>query len=517
MNARRAFLFPLLIPVTMCAQQVTVTIDLSQVLTTSHFQIGVTHTHGFWEYGNATAVENAHDLLVNGISFQNQHIMGWGAGNPEPQPGTYQWGDLDHRVELMRSIGTPMMITFCTAPGWMKDSDDWAMEEDVKDDYFADFADLCAAIADRYPDVEYFQVWNEMKGFWSSSLNNWDYKRYTTLYNTVYNSVKMARPDARVGGPYLVIQGDGGTGVGKSGQDTFAPIGSRDWAVINYWLKNKIDADFLCFDYGLIDYHDSNSYTKPEKMKLTFHFGQVVRQLREKTDLPIVISEFYSGMDHEDLEFTAANHASCFYHCILNGASLGLLWNPQQGEIDNYLFTKTDRTDGGQPTPLYHVVQAIKDHFSDGTELLTTTSSSSDVEVLASVQKTLLINKTDNTLSVNVNGTAVQLNAYKVRLMDTPTNTGVDDRPMPSSSPVAVLYSSSLPFLRIRPLSPASIRIRVFNILGEQVVEYERFINAEATLAVFQNPGVLSSGLYLVTVDGLKKSWGHKIVLLKHE
>jgi hypothetical protein len=106
--------------VNILAQNVKIEIDLSAPQIKSQFQIGVTHTHGFWEYGNLTAVERARNLLINGIAFQNQHIMGWGAGNPEPQPGILNWNDLNHRVDLMQSIGTPMIITFCTAPGWMK-------------------------------------------------------------------------------------------------------------------------------------------------------------------------------------------------------------------------------------------------------------------------------------------------------------------------------------------------------------------------------------------------------------
>jgi hypothetical protein len=517
MKSSAMLLFGLLIPLCISAQDVFVSVDLTKPMAISQFHIGVTHTHGFWEYGNSFAVDNAHDLLVDGVAFQNQHIMGWGAGNPEPQPGSFYWADLDHRIELMRSIGTPMMITFCTAPGWMKETDDWDMEADVKDDYFSDFADLCAAVADRYQDVEYFQVWNEFKGFWSNSLNNWDYKRYTTLYNAVYNAVKTVRPDAQVGGPYLVIQGDGGQALGKNGQDTFAPIGSRDWAVINYWLKNKVGADFMCFDYGLIDYHDTSVYTKSDKMKLTFQFGQIVHQLRVKTDLPIVISEFYGGSDAQDLGFTAANHASCFYHAVLNGATLGLLWNPQQGEIDNYLFTKTDNSAGGQPTPLYSVVELFNNHFSEGTQLYNTASSSDDIEALASAEKTLLINKTEKNLTVAVNGKTVQLSSYQVELMDTPANTRVQDTPSPLSSKVNVVYSSSQPFLQIRALSSVTIHVQVFNILGEKIKEFNRYIDADtnSTIPVFENSRTLPSGVYMVAVHGLERPMVRKILLQK--
>jgi len=140
MNFAVLAVFPFILPAAVSSRNVTIEIDPSVPQCVSQFRAGVTHTHGFWEYGNPETVERARGLLIDGAAFQNQHIMGWGAGNPEPQPGVFYWNDLDHRVDLMRSIG--------------------------------DFAGLCAAVAGRYPDVEYFQVWNEMKGYWSTSLNN---------------------------------------------------------------------------------------------------------------------------------------------------------------------------------------------------------------------------------------------------------------------------------------------------------------------------------------------------------
>jgi hypothetical protein len=375
---------------------------------------------------------------------------------------------------------------------------------DVKDDYVEQFAGLCAAVAERYKDVEYFQVWNEMKGYWSSSLNNWDYIRYTTLYNAVYEAVKAERPDAKVGGPYLVIQGDGAVELGKSGRDTFSPIGSRDWDVIDYWLENKKGADFFCFDYGLIDYHDTNTYTNSEKMKLTKNFGRILAQLGEKTDLPIFISEFYGGSDEIDRQFTAANHASCYYHAILNNASLALVWNPQEGEIDNFLFTQTERSDGGQPSAHYSVVKAINDHFSKGTQLYHVTSSSDDIDVLSSAEKTLLINKTENSLAVDVDGEIVQLDRYEVRIIDTPAQTRIGDDRLPNSPDIKVIYSTSGPALQILAPFSTDIDMHVFDVLGRKVEDYHHELSARSlnTIKVFRDSAQFSSGIYFVHLRG---------------
>lgn len=405
----------------LAAEQVSV--DLTNPLLISNFEIGCTHTHYYWEYGDPTAVTRAKNLLINGhVDFQNQHIMGWGAGNPEPSPGTYSWSTLDHRINdviLAMSPNSIPVITFCTAPGWMKHTTDWIMDARVVDEHVADFADLCKKVAQRYPQVHYFQVWNELKGYWSGS--NWDYVRYTTLYNAVYDAVKSVHPDAKIGGPYIVIQGDGAVTIGRSGTDTYSPIRSQDWTVINYWLANKHGADFFCYDYSLIDYHDGLSYTEAEKMQLTHFFGSVVAQIRAvDANLPIWISEFYGGMNSDPLStFTAANHASCYYHCLINDASLALVWNPEQGEIANPLFTDTATSSGGQPTPHYYVVSAFNNYFYPGTQIYRATSSTANLEALAALDKTLLINKSSSAVTVTLDHNDIGLNGYEVKVVNT--------------------------------------------------------------------------------------------------
>lgn len=500
----------------MCqAQDVIVTVDRSKPVIVSQFQIGVTHTHGFWEFGHADAVAQAKELLDGGVLMHNQHIMGWGAGNPMPDAGTYYWNDLDRRIDLLDEFARPMVISFCTAPGWMKEADDWAMDTRVADDYFEDFASLCAEIASRYEDVVYFQVWNEMKGFWSGSLNNWDYVRYTQMYNAVYDAVMAVRPDAKIGGPYLPIQGDGAVEIGRSGRDTFVPIGSRDWTILNYWLENKRGADFICFDYGLIDYHDNNSYSQSEKMKLTKHFGLIVSQLQEVTDLPVMISEYYGGSDPEDAEFTAANHASCYAHSLVHGAQFALVWNPEQGELDNYLFTDTAEADGGQATPHYDVVEMINTYFSAGTQIVESSSSSEDLEVLAAEEKTLLINKLDVAVTVSVNGSVISVGPYEVKLIDTPENqTGVvEESHMGMSSKIQMQGSKIL----IDPAVTEILSINIYNVLGELIHSVDQEIIGSRRNEVFLDRmfSGFANGTYIIRLKSTQFSEAHKFYLAR--
>jgi hypothetical protein len=388
----------------------------------SQLELGITHTQLYWEYGNATAVARATSLLKAATGLYNQHIMGWGAGNPQPtEGGAYSWSELDHRVNLMRSLGGTMIITFCTAPGWMKTSgQDWNMEDRVADNHVTDFANLCAAVAQRYTDVKCFQVWNEMKGYWNSSMNNWDYYRYTTLYNAVYDKVKSVRPDALIGGPYLVIQGDGSNTIGLNGTNSYTPIGSRDWDVINYWLANKHGADFFCCDSGIQDYHDNNTFTEADDMALTSMWSKRETDLRSVTSLPIIWSEYYSNGSGGS-QFLAAENASMYYWMIKGDTGgkgvKALLWDPEEGEINHYIFTSTAASSGGQPTPHYAVFKNMHDYFAPGTQLVKAVSSSPNIEVLATAFHTMLINKNNTSQTVVVNGTTYTLSAYEVRIL----------------------------------------------------------------------------------------------------
>lgn len=391
-------------------EPVIVRVDRSAPAGVSHLSIGVTHTQPKWENGNPQAVARAKELLSRGLKFQNQHLMDWGTENPEPKPGVYNWASLDHRVALMRSMGATVVITLCTAPGWMKASGEdfphqtgpasWA-DDRVADNHVEDFAELSKKVVLRYPDVKYFQIWNEYKGYWDKATDNWDSVRYTDFYNAVYDAVKSVRPDAQLGGPYYPFDGPK----------------PKDWPVIDYWFQHKHGADFVCFDGWIAGYPPTrNRSEEAHKMALTDYFGKIATQFRSRTTLPIWISEFYGGWSSNP-QFTAANHASCYLHALESGVSVAMLWDAEEQKW-NYLFTSTKTAEGGQASPHYRVVNTFNNYFGPGTQLFKATISSPDVEVLASATKTLLINKRDANVAVRLNGLEVMMTAYEVRLLD---------------------------------------------------------------------------------------------------
>ena len=375
--------------------EVEISIDRGTVVLTSNFNIGVTHTGKRWEDGNGHAVERAKKLLMEGLKFHNQHLMNWGVGNPEPAPGKYNWDSLDGRMELIRSMKGIPVITFCSAPGWMNSTgDDIPREispdhwEDprVKDEYVAAYAGLCQKAALRYTDVKYFQIWNELKGYWDHSRDQWDYVRFTEFYNTVYEAVKSVRPDAWLGGPYYSWDLDP------------AP---RDWEVIDYWFAHNHGAEFVNFDGWIGGYPPSGLRSEEaKKMLRTDYFGKIAQQFRSRTTLPVWISEFYGGWS-DDPQFTAANHASCYLHALMKGVAIALLWGPSAQQW-NYLFTDTDRENGGEPSPHYEVVKIFNTFFGPGTKIVGASSSSLELEVLASPTAVYLINKRDKNIPVKL-------------------------------------------------------------------------------------------------------------------
>ena len=132
------------------------------------FEIGITHTHhDLAPWGNAASVTRAKGLLSQHIlRYQNQHIMGFGAMNPEPAPGYYNWSSLDQRIALMASTNATIVVTLCCAPDWMKgglpNHTDWSkIAVAPLPTHYQDFAELSAQVARRYPEIQYFQVWNE--------------------------------------------------------------------------------------------------------------------------------------------------------------------------------------------------------------------------------------------------------------------------------------------------------------------------------------------------------------------
>jgi hypothetical protein len=404
---------------------------------------GATHEHSDADaWNNAKAVASAKKLMQASLTYQNQQIMGWGVSDPEPSPGVYNWDDLDERVQLMRNTKAQMVLTLCCAPGWMRPhgyQDDWQnLETAPAPSHVHDFANLAVQVALRYPDVKYFQVWNELKGMWSTSpdatpgisnLNRWDYKRYTTLYNAVYDAIKAVRPDAQIGGPYVVMSSDGkASAMSDPGPSySWGTLDQRSLDVLTYWLAHKDGADFITIDGGSSNKDGvwlTNAFAAAQKFVDVYHW------IRSQPDggatLPIWWAEWYAEYPSsapQNLNYYNAVMASDEIYTIMSGASVALIWQPQgdtQGlSYPEGIWTDTSKSRGGKPTPYYYTAAALKQYFGPGTQLYKPTISSSNVTVIASAQKMMLVNHLSTPQNVVVDNKAIRLDPYQVLVTDT--------------------------------------------------------------------------------------------------
>ncbi len=440
----------------------------------SNFRTGAVLTQWSLDpFGNATAIANGKTLLKNSTYAAQQPWVGFGVDVPSTGPNTYTWGGLDKRIGptgVTSSAGIPeVTLNINAVPGWMRNEPDFGTAPDGSTyighpplpQYYDgiggdDIGDQVAAAVLHYPNVKYVTVWSEMRGLFLSSQNRWDYQRYTAIYNNIWDKVKAARPDIKIGGPYPSI-----TSSSKSGRNynsteitcgsTSCPWGwidQRDLDVIKYWLPNKHGADFLIYDIRNHHDYDDRAQGVPELVD-RFHQNDKfidmfnwVRGLNNTTypgatTLPIWANEWYSRWNTPDptlaiadqtdqgtLEQRSAVMADGLMKMVKSGIQRAFLWGPQ-GEANTPgwmhplgLFTDTRVSGGGQATLFYPVQKMINDNFSEGTQLYSVSNTNNLVSTLASATKIMLVNTSDTAQTTTVQGMNVSLAAYEVKLID---------------------------------------------------------------------------------------------------
>ncbi|MEU0413643.1 xylan 1,4-beta-xylosidase [Streptomyces griseorubiginosus] len=399
---------------------------------------GFTHTQFSADEGSSTATERVEQEIkdAGGIP-QNQHIMGWGADNPEPVKGRYDFEDLDRRVDFIRASGSTPTITLCCAPDWMKGGEagvgntDWSqasLEKAPDPAHFKDYAALAATVAKRYPDVRHFIVWNEFKGFWNNTKARWDYEGYTQLYNLVYKALKKVNPDIMVGGPYLVMDSVDPRSTDASA--TFkGPWGAMDQRILDafdYWNRNKAGADFVVVD--------GSSYTNddellPNEFAATDKFTAVSRWVREQTgNLPLWWAEYYvepadSRDEREGWSESrrVAVQAAGMIALARGGTTSAFYWNPENEkgtDCAGCLWTPTNGSGGGRKLPMFDLVSRFGKAFGPGSRYEDVSVAADDVpnvRVLATDRTVLVVNTLNRKISADIDGKRFDMQAYEVK------------------------------------------------------------------------------------------------------
>jgi hypothetical protein len=339
----------------------------------SSIAVGVAHEAASMDpWGNPAALQSAGRLLASRPVYQDQRLMGWGVGNPEPSPGVYDWNGLDRRLALIRASGGIPVITLCGAPDWMSGkpsgTTDWTqLGAAPTPAHYQDFADLAAQVARRYPDVHHFLVWSELTGFYDPTLNRWNYEGYTALYNKVYHELKRVNAANQVGGPYAVMESKANPDSTGGLQGSWGSVDHRALDVITYWLAHNWGADFIAVD-GSSEPRWSPPVT--DEFSATGKFAAVDTWLRQRTSLPIWWSEFY--VQPRGSEWTPAHQAAVLSTALgqlaTSGASVALVWGPEadllRSAYRGYLWSNTAVAGGGQASPYYNDFKNFNEAFS---------------------------------------------------------------------------------------------------------------------------------------------------------
>ncbi|MFJ2817700.1 xylan 1,4-beta-xylosidase [Streptomyces sp. NPDC087294] len=394
---------------------------------------GFTHTQYSADDGDDAATARVEQRVkgVGGLP-QDQAMMGWGADNPEPVKGRYDFGAMDQRVDFIRRSGGIPVVTLCCSPDWMKggtsgvDHTDWsqaALERAPLPEHYADFAALAATVAKRYPDVRHFIVWNEFKGFWNDARSRWDYEGYTRLYNLVYKALKKVDKNIMVGGPYLVMDSldPRSSDASPTFKGSWGAMDQRVLDAFSYWNRHKAGADFVVVD--------GSSYTNddellPDEFAATDKFTAVGDWVRARTgDLPLWWSEYYVEPADGDDERRGwsetrrvAVQAAGLIAMVKGGATSGFYWNPEKKkgtDCPGCLWTPTYDADGGRELPLFGLVSRFHQEFPPGTRYETVTADD-EVRVLADDRTALVVNTRNRTISAKVDGQRFAMQAYEV-------------------------------------------------------------------------------------------------------
>jgi len=320
-------------------------------------------TVGVWPAAEQRSVTVASTLTG---TFEDVAIMGWGPGSPEVSPGVYNFTGIAKQLAFVEASGGIPVITLCGAPSWMTGGEagttNWALLGNPPlPQYYQAFATLSAAIAQAFPQVEYFAVWSELRGFWSPTTHSWDAAAYTDMYNDVYTAVKAVRPDAMVGGPYVSVHSLAGP---PSVQD---PTPSGAWghldpislAAISYWLSNNVGADFVAVDGRA---YTNNEGLTTDPLTSTDKYAAVDQWLSSQTSLPIVWMESHVLPDPTaySQQQQAALRVATLLQMASSGASLGMQWNPVQSTgWDEGDWTTAALLYGGAPTVLAGELPAV--------------------------------------------------------------------------------------------------------------------------------------------------------------
>jgi hypothetical protein len=313
-----------------------------------------------------------------------------------------------------------------------------------------DWLHLIQRTAERYMvapyNVRYFQVWNELKGYYNPQTNSNDITTnagdpngpnarhgYTYMYNQVYTtlmntaqSLNISTDSIKVGGPYVFMDiWSNSSRISNPSKlvTAYGIFDQRPLDAIQYWLQHKVGAGFITVDGSL---QDHNGQMLADPFVTATLFADTVKWIRSlnptlfpgSTTLPVWLAEWFASPPPKEFNINYDNAVKSLTMStfIKAGGGAAFSWGGSgDGTSDRGYWTPTETASGGQPFPWYYTMKTLNKDFGAGTKLYPAiVSDPQQVAALASDQHILLINKTSRALSLTVNGVGRTLAAYEV-------------------------------------------------------------------------------------------------------
>lgn len=115
----------------------------------------------------------------------------------EPEPGQYNWADLDVALPLAQEYGLKVMLSVVTAPDWAREPGNQRLDEVGPPADPQTYADFLQTLLYRFPrQVHAIEVWNEMNidREWAS-IYGLSAPNYVNLLRTAYTAIKAVDPN----------------------------------------------------------------------------------------------------------------------------------------------------------------------------------------------------------------------------------------------------------------------------------------------------------------------------------
>jgi hypothetical protein len=376
------------------------------------------------------------------------HIMNFGAPNLWPNEADGRitnWARLDERMNMFLNMGQEPALIFYNFPHWMKEkvlangviapmdpNDPFSTEGRVAWEKIDKFRQYCKEICRRYMVGPYHArimvFLNEFKGYYyrRTGESGLDWEDYTNLYNEWVIAVQevamelgIPTIDLKMGGPYSAVRCEATRS--NATESTAYPYGYyrvQPFAAIEYWLEHAIRADFVAFDCGsgnAVGGELTDTFTV-QKTK----FVDIMEKIRDMTDLPVVITEFYpkcADDQNANPDRVAAakmvGNLSCIY------AGYWMMW--EWGAIGQGEYHEINQNGGmirdyktGEVNPWYLGNEILCTNFVQGTPLFPCEVVGDGIYAVATDQVVVLISMVENVLRVRLRDQVHVISGYEI-------------------------------------------------------------------------------------------------------